>query len=189
MNWHERLQQELKSRNVVENSSLNSTLSSANWWLVHYEDGSCKKIRFSPGWTMAEALEKYPGATRIELDTAVVQTPAIPLSIHQEHLLRAWLALIEETDLLLIHQTIEQCGQDPEARKYFLGRAIAELPTSDPLDERRPCTLCANFVQDRCRARSTWYTPGNKTLHWRCKDYHPLSWEPDQRPGSKRWAL
>lgn len=173
----------------LENGSLNSALSTSHWWLIHYADGCSKKVRFSANWTIAEVLEMYSGATVIEPDISVVQTPDTPLNTHQEQLLRAWLALIEETDLLLINQTIEQCGQDPEAREYFLGRAIAELPKPDSLDDRRPCTLCANFVQNRCRARHVWYCPNTKTLPQRCKDYRPLPWDPNQRHGYERWSL
>jgi hypothetical protein len=164
-------------------------LATSHWWLIHYQDRSSKKVQFSPGWAMAEVLSMYPGAITIEPDLAAIPPPETPLSAQDEHLLRAWLALIEETDPLLIDQTLERCRQDLEARKYFLGRAVAELPKPDPLDDRRPCTLCANFVQDRCYTRNAWYCQSTKTLAQRCKDYKPLPWDFDQRPGSQRWSL
>ena len=47
--------------------------------------------------------------------------------------IRAWLALIEETDPAAIAEVIGQCQRDADARDYFTGRAAAELP-NDYLD-------------------------------------------------------
>ena len=159
------------------------------WWIATHANGTDQKFRVGNGWIWQEWKESHPEFIRIEPDIEKPIPPAVDLASDEEHLICAWLALIEETDPLLIQQTIEQCRQDQKAREYFLGRAIAELPKPDPLDDRRPCTLCANFVQDRCRARHVWYCPDTKTLAQRCKDYHPLPWDLDQRPGSQRWSL
>lgn len=44
----------------------------------------------------------------------------------EERAVRAWLALIGETDGAIIANVLERCQQNAEARDYFTGRA-AEL--------------------------------------------------------------
>lgn len=45
----------------------------------------------------------------------------------EETAIRAWLALIEETDPATIAEVLDQCERDADARGYFVGRAAAEL--------------------------------------------------------------
>lgn len=114
--------------------SFENTLSTAYWWRICYADGSCKKVRFSPGWTIAEVLAKYPGAVSIEPNTSVVQESIAPLNTYEEHQLRAWFNAIGKTDNILIDQTIQRCQQDQDVRDYFLERALTELPQRASFD-------------------------------------------------------
>lgn len=54
-------------------------------------------------------------------------TATAPMTADEDAAIRAWLALIEETDQATIAEVIEQCQRDAEARDYFTGRAAAEL--------------------------------------------------------------
>lgn len=54
-----------------------------------------------------------------------------PMTADEETAIRAWLALIEETDPATIAEVISQCQRDAEARDYFTERAAAELPTPE----------------------------------------------------------
>lgn len=45
---------------------------------------------------------------------------------------RAWLALIGETDPAVIAEVIDQCRRDATVHDYFTGRAAAELPKTGP---------------------------------------------------------
>lgn len=51
------------------------------------------------------------------------QQPTAPLSVVQETEIRAWLAHIEEDDLVMIAHVLNQCRADTEARHYFLRQA------------------------------------------------------------------
>ena len=53
---------------------------------------------------------------------------AAPLTAEEETAIRAWLALIEETDPATLAEVIGRCQRDADARDYFTGRAAAELP-------------------------------------------------------------
>ena len=71
----------------------------------------------------------------------------VPLTAEEETAIRAWLALIEETDSATIAEVIGQCQRDADARDYFTGRAAAELPKPDHLpDDRRTCRQCSNLT-------------------------------------------
>ena len=63
-------------------------------------------------------------------------------------MIRAWLALIEETDPATIAEVMGQCQRDADARDYFTGRAAAELrkPDRSP-DDRGTCDPCANLME------------------------------------------
>ena len=75
------------------------------------------------------------------------------LLAEEETAIRAWLAMIEETDPATIAEVIGQCQRDADARDYFTGRAAAELPKPDPFhDDRRTCTQCANLIVGKCQA-------------------------------------
>ena len=68
-----------------------------------------------------------------EIDVALQQTQHAPipvLSRDGEAAILAWLAAIGETDLVTIGEVIDSCRSDAEARAYFIGRAVMELPKS-----------------------------------------------------------
>lgn len=78
-------------------------------------------------------------------------TVAAPMTADDEKAIRAWLALIEETAPAIIADVLNKCRTDAEALDYFTGRAVAELPKSDPFpDDRRSCTQCTNLRQGVC---------------------------------------
>ncbi|MFN7537356.1 MAG: hypothetical protein ACK5QN_06650 [Burkholderiales bacterium] len=63
---------------------------------------------------------------------AIIQALTIPQPLarmtgEQESAIRAWLALIEETDPATIAGVIDQCQRDADVRSYFSGRAVVEL--------------------------------------------------------------
>lgn len=118
------------------------------------------------------------------------------MSLADEKAIRAWLELIEETDLATIADVLKRCQQDTEARDYFTGRAAAELPKPDPFpDDRRQCTECVNLRQGICTiakpeagalvVASRGYRPVNLPL--RCAGYSPKPSDADQRIGAERW--
>jgi hypothetical protein len=76
-----------------------------------------------PEATHTEILERHPDATTAEPFIPIIQQATTPLSAEAESAIRAWLALIEETDLAIIAEVIRQCQQDADARHYFNGRA------------------------------------------------------------------
>ena len=138
---------------------------------------SAKKSDFSGGRSIAT------GAT------------AGPMTAEDEAAIRGWLALIEETDPIIIAEVIDKCERDTDARAYFIGRAAAELPRSDdPFpDDRRTCEQCANLIARRCQAAkrveiaaSRDYRPQPELLR-RCEGYSPGPDDPDKRPGQERW--
>ena len=94
---------------------------------------------------------KGEAATVARIATVAVANPKegqpVPLTAEEETAIRAWLALIEETDAATIAEVIGQCQRDADARDYFTGRAAAELPKPDHLpDDRRTCRQCSNLT-------------------------------------------
>jgi hypothetical protein len=121
-------------------------------------------------------------------------TATAPMTADEETVIRAWLALIEETDPATIAEVMSQCQRDADARDYFTGRAAAELPKPDPFpDDRRTCDKCANLIARRCQAAkrgeivaSRNYEP-IRDLPRRCEGYAPGATDTDRRPGRDRW--
>jgi hypothetical protein len=118
------------------------------------------------------------------------------LTANEEIAIRAWLALIEETDPLVIAELIAQCQQDAGARDYFSARALAELPKPAVFaDDRRTCDQCTNLRGLRCQAAkrgevnaSRNYEP-IRDLPQRCEGYAPNADDLDRRPGRERWSM
>jgi predicted component of type VI protein secretion system len=78
-------------------------------------------------------------------DTATIRQLSAPLTAEDERAIRAWLALIEETDPAIIAGVIAQCRRDADARDYFIERAAAELPKPDPFhDDQHTHDLSVN---------------------------------------------
>ena len=129
------------------------TATASRWWLIHYPDRDPVQVACCPEATHAEILERHPDTVAAEPFTPTIRQASAPLTASEEAAIRAWLALIEETDPATIAEVIGQCQRDAEARDYFTGRAAAELPKPDPFpDDRRTCAQCANLIGQRCQA-------------------------------------
>ena len=123
------------------------TATAFRWWLIHYPDRDPLEVACCPEATHADILERHPDAVAAEPFTPTIRQPSVPLTASEETAIRAWLALIEETDAATIAEVIGQCQRDADARDYFTGRAAAELPKPDPLpDDRRTCRQCSNLT-------------------------------------------
>lgn len=170
------------------------TATASRWWLIHYPDRDPLEVACCPEATHAEILERHPDAVAAEPFTPPIRQPSAPLTTSEETAIRAWLALIEETDPATIAEVIGQCQRDADARDYFTGRAAAELPKPDPFpDDRRTCDQCANLIARRCQAAkrgeivaSRNYEP-IRDLPRRCEGYAPGPEDTDRRPGRERW--
>lgn len=108
------------------------TLIKSAWWLIHYPDRNPVEAVCCPEATYAEILELHPDAVAAETFTPAIRQATAPLTAEEETAIRAWLALIEETDPATIAEVIGQCQRDADARDYFTGRAVAELPKPAP---------------------------------------------------------
>ena len=93
------------------------------WWLIHYPDRDPLEVACYPDATHADILERHPDAVAAEPFTPTIRQPSAPLTVSEETAIRAWLALIEETDPATIAEVIGQCQRDADARDYFTGRA------------------------------------------------------------------
>ena len=123
------------------------TATASRWWLIHYPDRDPVEVACCPEATHADILERHPDAVAAEPFTPTIRQPSAPLTASEETAIRAWLALIEETDPATIAEVIGQCQRDADARDYFTGRAAAELPKPAPFpDDRRTCRKCSNFT-------------------------------------------
>lgn len=170
------------------------TATTSRWWLIHYPDRDSVEVACCPEATHAEILERHPDALAAEPFTPIIRQPSAPLTASDETAIRAWLALIEETDPATIADVIGQCQRDADARDYFTGRAAVELPKTDPIpDDRRTCDQCANLIARRCQAAkrgeivaSRNYEP-IRDLPRRCEGYAPGAEDPDRRQGRERW--
>lgn len=73
------------------------------------------------------AIREHKAGIVAALKVGAGDTAATPMTADEDAAIRAWLALIEETDPATIAEVIGQCQRDAEARDYFTGRAAAEL--------------------------------------------------------------
>ena len=170
------------------------TAPASRWWLIHYPDRDPVEMTCCPEATHADILERHPDAVAAEPFTPTIRQASAPLTASEETAIRAWLALIEETDPATIAEVIGQCQRDADARDYFTGRAAPELPKPDPYpDDRRTCDQCANLIARRCQAAkrgeivaSRNYEP-IRNLPRRCEGYAPGAADTDRRPGRERW--
>ena len=166
------------------------TATASRWWLIHYPDRDPVEVTCCPETTHAEILERHPDAVAAEPFTAAIRQPSAPLSASEETVIRAWLALIEETDPATIAEVIGQCQRDADARDYFTRRAAAELPKPDTFpDDRRTCDQCANLIARRCQAAKRGEIVASRNyelirdLPRRCESYVPGAGDPDRRHG------
>lgn len=165
------------------------TATASRWWLLHYPDRDPVEVACCPEATHADILERYPDAVAAEPFTPAIRQPSAPLTASDDMAIRAWLALIEETDPAIIADVIGRCQRDADARDYFTGRAAAELPKPDPFaDDRRTCNQCANLIARQCQAAkrgeivaSLNYEP-IRDLPRRCEGYAPNAATHDAKP-------
>lgn len=99
------------------------TATASRWWLIHYPDRDPVEVACCPEATHAEILERHPDAVAAEPFTPTIRQPSEPMTAEEETAIRAWLALIEETDPATIAEVLGQCQRDTDARDYFTGRA------------------------------------------------------------------
>jgi hypothetical protein len=164
------------------------------WWLIHYPDRHSVQVAYCPDVTHAEILAWHPNAVAAEPFTPAIRQPSAPLTAKEETAIRAWLALIEETDPVSVAEVVSKCQRDADARDYFTGLAASELPKHDTSpDDRRTCEQCANLVARQCQAAkrgeivaSRDYQPIRDLLR-RCEGYVPGVNDPDRRHGRERW--
>lgn len=171
------------------------TATASRWWLIHYPDRDPVEVACCPEAPHADILERHPDAVAAEPFTPTIRQASAPLTASEETAIRAWLALIEETDPATIAEVISQCQRDADARDYFTRRAAAELPKPDPFpDDRRTCLQCLNLRGRVCSvatpggvvSANKGYRPQADTLQ-RCAGYLPNAAETDRRPGRERW--
>lgn len=174
------------------------TATASRWWLIHYPDRDPVEVACCPEATHAKILERHPDAVAAEPFTPTIRQPSAPLTANEETAIRAWLALIEETDPATIAEVIGQCQRDADARDYFTGRAAADNLQKNRADaafddDRRTCDQCANLIARRCQAAkrgeivaSRNYEP-IRDLPRRCEGYTPGATDTDRRPGRERW--
>lgn len=174
--------------------SPSDTATASRWWLIHYPDRDPVEVTYCPEATHADILERHPDAVAAEPFTPPQRKPSAPLSAGEEAVIRAWLALIEETDTATVAAVIDQSQRDAEARAYFLRRAHAALPKAPRgTSDLRRCTDCRNLSGRRCQAArrgeiaaSRDYEPVLDLLR-RCEGYAPGDGDPDKRSGAMRW--
>ena len=174
------------------------TATASRWWLIHYPDRDPVEVACCPEATHADILERHPDAVAAEPFTPTIRQPSVPLAASEETAIRAWLALIEETDPATIAEVIGQCQRDADARDDFTGRAAADNLQKNRADaafddDRRTCDQCANLIARRCQAAkrgeivaSRNYEP-IRELSRRCEGYAPGADDPDRRHGRGRW--
>jgi hypothetical protein len=114
------------------------TVTASRWWLIHYPDRDPVEVACCPEATHADILERHPDAVAAEPFTPTIRQPSAPLTFDEETAIRAWLALIEETDPAIITEVIGQCQRDADARDYFTGRAVAIVQCHEWRSAGRP---------------------------------------------------
>ena len=166
------------------------TATASRWWLIHYPDRDPVEVTCCPETTHAEILERHTDAVAAEPFAQTIRQPSAPMAASEETVIRAWLALIEETDPATIAEVIGQCQRDADARDYFTRRAAAELPKPDTFpDDRRTCDQCANLIARRCQAAKRGEIVASRNyelirdLPRRCESYVPGAGDPDRRHG------
>lgn len=96
------------------------TATASLWWLIHYPDRDPVEVACCPEATYADILEWHPDAVAAAPFIPTIRQPSAPLTAEGEAAIRAWLALIEETDPATIAEVIGQCQQNADARDYFI---------------------------------------------------------------------
>ena len=91
-------------------------------WRILLRDGTVLTSCYDPPKTRAQVLDALVNVA--DLEPVVPPTsPTGELSRQDESDLRAWLALIGETDEAMIYTVLEQCAADDDTRRYYLNPA------------------------------------------------------------------
>lgn len=173
------------------------TATASRWWLIHYPDRDPVEVLCCPEATHADILEQHPDAIAAEPFTPTFRQPSAPMTASEETAIRAWLALIEETDPATIAEVIGQCQRGCGCAGLLHRAAAAhnlQKNRADAADDdRRTCDQCANLIARRCQAAkrgeivaSRSYEP-IRDLPRRCEGYAPGADDPDRRHGRERW--
>jgi hypothetical protein len=88
------------------------TAIASRWWLMHYPDRDSVEVACCPEATHADILEQHPDAVAAEPFTPTSRQPSAPMTASEETAIRAWLALIEETDPATLAEVVGQCQRD-----------------------------------------------------------------------------
>ena len=175
---------------VTKDSEKVSAFATTSYrWLIHYPNRAPVEVTCSPEATRAEIMKWHPDAVAAEPFTPTIRKPSASLTANEEAAIRAWLALIDEPDPAMIAEVMGQCQRDGDARGYFLGRAAAEVP----VDDRRTCQQCSNFMAKRCLAELKKGVNYQEPMivipdaPQRCPGYVPKMSDPDRRIGTVRW--
>ncbi|MBA3034163.1 MAG: hypothetical protein KKF85_14275 [Gammaproteobacteria bacterium] len=125
--WTGRLKEQKAS--IIESLKVGAGDTATSWgWLLHFPDRAPLPVLVVPHVTHAEILDQHPDAIAAEPYDPIQRHPIARMTGDEEQAIRAWLALIEETDPATIADVLNQCQQDADARDYFIGRAEAEVP-------------------------------------------------------------
>jgi hypothetical protein len=100
--------------------------TTSRWWLLHYPVRDPVEVACCPEATHAEVLEWHPDAIAAEPFVPTVRQTSTPMTPDEELTIRAWLALIGETDPTMVVDLLNQCRTDADARDYFIERAAAD---------------------------------------------------------------
>lgn len=113
----------------------------------------------------------------------ILRVPSVPrqtshldhtesLSADERQTLLAYLAAIEETDPIVIHEVLTVCRNDPDKRQWLLQWADRMLPANpiDTLDDRHFCRDCIHLGGERCIRHR--FRPVDD-LPRRCADFLP----------------
>ncbi len=92
-------------------------------WLIHFIDRDPLELSYYPAATHTEILERHPNAVAAEPFIAPLRRPSAPMTANEEMTIRAWLALVKETDPATIAEVMGQCQHDADARDFFIGLA------------------------------------------------------------------
>jgi hypothetical protein len=93
------------------------------WWLIHYCDREPLVVSCCPEATNAEILERHPDAAAAQPFEPARREPNALMTADEEEAIRAWLAMIDESDPETIANLLTECQLDSEAREYFLQRS------------------------------------------------------------------
>lgn len=164
------------------------------WWLVHYPDRPPEKIGCFPPATQDEVLAgKEEALAAVPFEPMPARFP-LPSDMREDHLVRAWLDHIGETDPAIRAEVLAHCRSDARARRELLQWAGESLAPHTFADDRRTCAQCANLTwRGRCLAAqrgeifaSPHFEPV-PDIAQRCAGYLPGPDDTDQRPGRERW--